>query len=302
MIIKLFPNGKIRTNQWQIEGVLLAHSQVEYEGETTYLGGNDRDTVRLHFGLGGDYDFHYRELGQSYSLRGDHNNMMYSDGIGLEILNKSSMIETFGVEFSKATFLEIAQHGNDSLKQLADRIAKNESTILSPHWRPNTFRMRQLIQSIIDCPFSGALKHLFLLSKSIELLVLQADCYERSPTQPFIKHTADKEKLFAAKAILEANLESPPTIRQLSQQIGMNDYKLKKGFKELFDTTVFGFIHQNRMQLAKQLLLDTDKTAKEIAYETGYSSPQHFSRAFKKEFNTTPNRMRKTPDNTIHRV
>ena len=118
---------------------------------------------------------------------------MYSDGVGLETLNKSPTIKTFGVEFSKATFLEIAQHGNDVLKQLADRIAKGENAILSPHWRPNTFRVRQLIQSIIDCPFSGALKNLFLLSKSIELLGLQADCYERSSPQPFIKQAADKK-------------------------------------------------------------------------------------------------------------
>jgi AraC-like DNA-binding protein len=42
------------------------------------------------------------------------------------------------------------------------------------------------------------------------------------------------------------------------------------------------------MSRAKRLLPGTDKTAGEIAWETGYSSPQHFSNAFKKELGITP--------------
>jgi len=79
----------------------------------------------------------------------------------------------------------------------------------------------------------------------------------------------------------------------------LNEYKLKKGFKELFGTTVFGYIHQIRMDLAKRLLLGTSKTAKEIAYETGYGSPQHFSKAFKEQFGIPPNSIRNVPNSTI---
>ena len=73
-------------------------------------------------------------------------------------------------------------------------------------------------------------------------------------------------------------------------------FKLKKGFKELFGTTVFGFVHLKRMNFAKDLLLNSDKSSKEIAFEAGYSSPQHFNKAFKKEFKITPDRIRNTPD------
>jgi len=53
------------------------------------------------------------------------------------------------------------------------------------------------------------------------------------------------------------------------------------------------------MTLAKSLLLDTTKSVKEVAYQIGYSSPQHFSNAFKKEFGVTPNSIRKNPDSAI---
>jgi AraC-like DNA-binding protein len=49
------------------------------------------------------------------------------------------------------------------------------------------------------------------------------------------------------------------------------------------------------MELAKRYLLDTDKTAREIAFELGFSSPQHFNTAFKKAFQITPKNIRKTP-------
>ena len=106
-------------------------------------------------------------------------------------------------------------------------------------------------------------------------------------------------KLIEAKELLNTRIDNPPTIVELSKLTGINEYKLKKGFKELFGTTIFGYIHHSRMSLAKRLLLGTDKSAKEIAYETGYSSPQHFSNAFKKQFGITPNNVRNNPDAAI---
>lgn len=283
---------------WEVGGIRLGHAVVNFEGEQIFQGGNDRNTVRLHFGLQGDYNFHARELGTSFVLRGDHNNIMYAPGLHLEIYNKSPRIETFGVEFSTERFFQIAEDGNESLKRLASEVAAQRPAILSSHWRPNTLRIKQVISEMIHCDFSEPLKTLFLQAKSIELLVLQADLYAHPLGKDFIKTAADKETLFAARDLLVRNLDAPPTISGLSKMVGMNEYKLKKGFKELFDSTIFGFIHKLRMQKARRLLLDTEKTAKEIAYETGYSSPQHFSKAFKKEFQITPHRMRNTPDNT----
>ena len=138
-----------------------------------------------------------------------------------------------------------------------------------------------------------------MLSKSIELLVLQAELYEQNLSKKFIKTEKDRRSLQNAKELLNSRMDNPPTIIELAKLVGVNEYKLKKGFKELFGTTIFGYIHNSRMSLAKRLLLGTDKTAKEIAYQVGYSSPQHFSNAFKKQFGVTPNNVRNTPDSTI---
>jgi AraC family transcriptional activator of pyochelin receptor len=47
--------------------------------------------------------------------------------------------------------------------------------------------------------------------------------------------------------------------------------------------------------LARQFLLDTEKTAAEISNELGYSTPQHFNNAFKKKFGITPFSVRNNP-------
>ncbi|MFC5044754.1 helix-turn-helix transcriptional regulator [Aquimarina hainanensis] len=292
-------NRHITTQKWELEGISISHNIIHFTSLEKHRSVNELEAVRLHFGLKGDYDFSSQKLQTAHTFTGHHNNIMYSDGLDLEVCAKSKQIETFGVNFTPDSFVQIAQHGNDALKRLVENVIDKKNAVLSDEWRPNSFKIHQVINEILHCRFGGELKKLFLLSKSIELLVLQAALYEAKTSNTFIKTNTDKRKLFEAKEILTDQLGEPPTIYQLSKLVALNEYKLKKGFKELFGTTIFGYIHHNRMCIAQRLLLDTQKSAKEIAYEIGYSSPQHFSKAFKKEFGKTPDSIRRSPDSTL---
>ena len=293
-----FENGNITSKKWELDKISISHNIIDYNSFEAHTFKNDSESVRLHFGLSGNYDFNFKQLKSSFKLIGHHNNIMYSDGLDIEVFNKSKRIETFGINFTTESFINIAQNGNDSLKKLAEKVINKKNATLSNEWKPNNFKIHQVINEILYCQFTDELKDLFLLSKSIELLVLQAELYESNTQNRFIKSNLDKQKLFEAKEILVKQIDNPPTISQLSKLVNLNEYKLKKGFKEMFGTTVFGYIHSSRMNLAKRLLLGTDMSAKEIAYETGYSSPQHFSKAFKKEFGNTPDSIRNHPDYT----
>lgn len=284
------------SKKWELDQLMISHNLIHYPSFGKGIAKNDSNLVRLHFGLQGSYEFKFKQLNSHYDLSGHHNNIMYSDGLELEIQNKSELIETFGVNFSPEFFVSIAQNGNEPLKRFAEKVLSKENSILSNEWKTNTFKIQQVISDMVHCTYTDELRDLFLLSKSIELLVLQADLYDKSDKDLFIKNEKDKKILIEAKEFLSKNIEHPPTIVELSKLFHINEYKLKKGFKELFGTTIFGFIHQNRMSLAKRLLLDTDFSAKEIAYKIGYSSPQHFSKAFKKEFGISPNSIRNTPN------
>jgi len=295
------PNNieKIASKSWELDKIHISHNIIDYNSLGVNESKNDTEYVRLHFGLQGSYDFKFGQLNSSFQLSGHHNNIMYSDGLEIQVENKTQRIETFGINFTMDSFVEIAKNGNEPLKRLAEKVMNRENAILSPEWKSNNFKIQSVINEIIHCQYSKELKNLFLLSKSIELLVLQAELYNEQKAQKYIKSKKDKTKLIEAKELLTARIENPPTLSELSKLVALNEYKLKRGFKELFGTTVFGYIHQIRMDLAKRLLLGTSKSAKEIAYETGYGSPQHFSKVFKEQFGIPPNSIRNVPDSTI---
>ena len=284
------------SSRWELDTLIMNHNVIDYNSCESVSTKSDDEYVRMHFGLLGHYEFDFHNLNTTYNLSGHHNNILYSQGLEMTVRNKSERIETFGVNFKPTTFLSIAQNGNDPLKQLAEKVLNKTNTILSPNWKSNSIQIQQIIQDILHCPYTNGLKNLFLFSKSLELLVLQAELYGEGKELPFIKTENDRKKLVEARDYLSLHLENPPSLNELSKLVGLNEYKLKRGFKELFQTTVFGFIHHERMQQAKRLLLDTDKSAKEIAYATGYSSPQHFSAAFKREFGVSPKSVRNNPD------
>ena len=288
------------SQSWELDEIHISHNIIDYSSSGKIISKDENDWVRLHFGLQGSYDFSYSQLNSSFSLAGHHNNIMYSKGLELEVKNTSERIETFGINFSRDSFIKIGQNGNEPLKRFTEKVINKKNSILSPTWKTSNFKIQQVVQEIINCNYKNELKDLFLLSKSIELLVLQAELYEDENTNQFIKSESDKRKIIEAKELLSRRIENPPSIIELAKLTGLNEYKLKRGFKELFGTTIFGYIHQSRMSLAKKLLLGTDASAKNIAYQTGYSSPQHFSKAFKKQFGVTPKSIRNNPDSTTN--
>lgn len=157
-----FDNGTITTNKWELDNISISHNIVDYKKFSSQVFRNESDSVRLHFGLKGDYNFHYKQLHSSFELKGEHNNIIYSNGLDMEVSNKSKQIETFGVNFTTASFIDFAQNGNDALKKLAERVNKKENAILSNNWRPNNFKIQQVINEIIQCQFTDELRNLFL--------------------------------------------------------------------------------------------------------------------------------------------
>ena len=74
---------------------------------------------------------------------------------------------------------------------------------------------------------------------------------------------------------------------------GINDFKLKNGFKQLYGTTVFGFLFEERMQQAMIMLTETETAIKEISISIGYKNLPNFTAAFKKRFGYPPSFVRK---------
>jgi AraC-like DNA-binding protein len=253
------------------------------------------DLVRLHLGLKGNYSFRCKQLGACFDLVGGHHNILYSKEFEMTVYNRTLDLETFGVQFPKETFLRFTQNATDLLQRFADRVLQDQPVILTDDWGTVDPAIHQVIDQTIRHRYTGDLQRLFLLSKSIELLVLCAESCERAQHKtdpPFLRSSSDKEKILAARDMVNNRLDSPPSLTEIAKAVGLNEYKLKRGFKETFQKTIFGYLTERRLDLARRYLLDTQKTAAEVAYQLGYTTPQHFNNAFRKYFGHTPDSIR----------
>jgi len=160
---------------------------------------------------------------------------------------------------------------------------------------PMSARHSSLIARLVDNPYRGALGKLHFDSIAGELLIslLESLFTHKGSTSTLKLAQRDKEQLLAARQLLLADLHNPPTIAQLANVVGMNEDKLKKGFKVAFNNTVFKTLSEHRMQLAVKHVRANDLSIAEIAYETGYENVSKFIAAFKKAHGITPGVMRK---------
>jgi AraC family transcriptional activator of pyochelin receptor len=213
----------------------------------------------------------------------------------LEFVNKTPSLETFGVQFPVEQFVAYTAGASDELSLFCDRIAAGKASILFDDWAPMTPAIEATIRQIRETEYDGATRDLFVLSKSIELLVQSIEAHKVPTGDAYLKTASDRDRVVAARDLVNTRLTNPPSLSEVAKLVGLNEYKLKRGFKEMFATTVFAYLTEQRLELAKRSLLETEKTAAEIAFELGYATPQHFHNAFKKRFGVTPNSMRKTP-------
>ena len=168
------------------------------------------------------------------------------------------------------------------------------------HSHSMTTVMNATVQQLLSCPYQGLSKRLYLESKAVELISLYFDQLSsnygtrRNKPQRSLASSAgdlkqdDVDRIVYARDILLSQVTNPPSLLAVAHQSGLNDRKLKQGFRQVFGTTVFGYLHQYRMQQAQQLLQMPQMTIASVAQRIGYRNPESFSVAFRRTFDISP--------------
>ncbi len=99
---------------------------------------------------------------------------------------------------------------------------------------------------------------------------------------------------YQIKDYLENNFRHEISITSLSRQFGLNEFKLKQGFRTLFNMPPIRYLTEVRMQQAKELLSSPDETVASVAEKSGYSHANNFSNSFKKRYGVSPNTYRRS--------
>ena len=181
--------------------------------------------------------------------------------------------------------------------------------------RNHTYRYLPLnIVSIIQTLRSQAetqtLTPLFLESKIMESIALLYEEIHTSPDNTFSNQlnygeikigtnryitlsTSDALAIQKAYDILTKEACHPPTIRNLSSRIFLNEQKLKAGFLAKYHMSIGEYTKSIRMATAENLLSTTELSIEEISKKVGYHHSGNFVKMFKQYHGVTPLAFRK---------
>jgi AraC-like DNA-binding protein len=153
-----------------------------------------------------------------------------------------------------------------------------------------TGAMRSVVQQMIDCPFMGTAKRMYLQGKVFELmgLQLQGVMAESTPVPDAPLKPSTIAQIHYAAEILRSHLEYPPSQEELARRLGISCCTLRKGFRSVFGMTPLAYLMQQRMQQAEHLLREANWTVVEVANQVGYANPGHFAEMFKRQFGIKP--------------
>jgi AraC-like DNA-binding protein len=270
-------NGEVRQNvhlKKQVEEETTVDTCVFLDGivESEFMGVNDRFVMQK-----GNQNFVYQPLNVS-----DH----YFPKQNLKV---------FHINVDRQYYTTLLCDQEKWSSELKEKLLNKEPIQGSMDNMQISPQMFNIVNDILNCPLSGNLRSIIIEAKIIEFIALQLNQMvkdDHGKATPKMK-AADRDALFALKEFLNKTFTKEHSLNTLSRTFGLNEFKLKRGFKELFGTTVFDYLHDLKMEYARQKLSAENVLINEVSGMVGYKNPNHFSTAFKRKYGVNPTQLRR---------
>lgn len=237
----------------------------------------------LEFGfqvLGGSYAA--RSPGQSFIQDGPTLPRLFQEYAGEQVLQVDIHLES---AILLQSFLP-----EQPLPPLLRALIEGDGEQPFTHTGPTTIAMQLALRQLLDCPYHGLMGHIYRESKCWELIALKLE--QLMAPQPAVAASPltadDVDRIYEARKVLQQNWQNPPSLVGLARQVGLNDYKLKQGFRQVFGTTAFRDLWHYRMERAATLLLEQQYSVTEVSRLVGYAKASNFAAAFRKRFGLSP--------------
>ena len=246
-----------------------------------------KDFIQFHFCLKGNCDLVFNEGSYKLSLSQGKSLLLYNpqrtlpinliNEAGSNVITLLISIKKFHLLFSdEASYITFLSRENILKKYYTE-----ES--ISPS-------MSIVLTQLLNFNLNNSVKPLYFKGKTFELLSLYFNTSDEANLEqcPFLVSEANVNKIKLAKDIIINRLSEPPTLIDLANEIGLSLKKLKDGFKQIYGDSVYSFLIDYKMELARKLLESGDYNVNEVGLKIGYSTSSHFIAAFKKKYGITP--------------
>jgi len=247
----------------------------------------DSSYIQFHFCLKGESQFHFNNGNYTLNVVEESSLLLYNPQrdlpIHLEVQPKSWLVSVLvpikkfhGLFSQEADYITFLSEDNRDKKYYKDGK-------ISPS-------MAIALNQIINFNLNQSIKSLYVKGKAYEVLSLYFNRGADANIEqcPFLVDEANVIKIRQAKDIIINRMAEPPTLQELSDEIGLGLKKLKEGFKQIYGDSVYSFLFDYKMEVARKLLETGSHNVNEVGLKVGYSASSHFIAAFKKKYGITP--------------
>jgi AraC-like DNA-binding protein len=289
----IISTGKGSYKDFIFKGIHIGYTHFLFEEKTKISFTNETETLKMHFLLSGNTLM--SSAIQSHTFESYHHNLIYSPKTKTNWeWQTDNELQLFEVTITIDFFKKYVSKKDPYISLFIDAIEKQFPSCLTKENLITSSEMIAIIKEITDCEREGIYKEMFIEAKTIQLLLLQLEqlCCNNCLIKCHLKKS-DTAKMYQVRDIILSNLKHPFSLKELANQVGTNEFTLKKGFKTIFGTTVFGFLNDVKMEKAQNLLTEQELTITQVAELVGYKNATHFTTAFKKKYGTLPSALKK---------
>ena len=247
----------------------------------------DSSFVQFHFCLKGSSQFLFNQGSYQLAVTEENSLLLYNTQKDLPlnlILQPNSWLLSVVMTIRKFHSLFSSEAGY--IPFLSDDFAEKKyysQEVVSP-------AIAVVLSQLMSYNLHPFMKELYLKCKVYELISLYFNKAQDADLEqcPFLADEDNVRRIKMAKEIIIARMSEPPTLSELSEEIGLSLKKLKEGFKQIYGDSVFGFLFDYKMDYARKMLETGKHNVNEVGLKVGYSTASHFIASFKKKYGTTP--------------
>ncbi|MDF0706766.1 MAG: AraC family transcriptional regulator [Bacteroidota bacterium] len=269
------------------DGIYILKIQNDTKEPTLIERDIDSSYIQFHFCLKGKSKFNFNEGNYYLEVNEENSLLLYNTqkdlpldlvvSPGSWLLSVVMTIRKFHSLFSdEADYIPFLSEENKEKKYYSQEMVSPATAVV--------------LSQLMNYNLHPSIKKLYLKGKVYELISLYFNKTEDADLEqcPYLADEDNVRRIRMAKEIMISRMAEPPTLAELSQEVGLSLKKLKEGFKQIYGDSVFGFLFDYKMEYARKMLETGKHNVNEVGLKVGYSTASHFIASFKKKFGTTP--------------
>lgn len=247
----------------------------------------DSSFIQFHFCLKGGSRFNFNDGHYTLEVSEENSLLLYNTQKDLPLnlnispntwlLSVVMTIRKFHSLFSnEANYIPFLSEDNKEKKYYSQEVVSPAIAVV--------------LSQLMNYNLHPSIKELYVKGKVYELISLYFNKTKDADLEqcPFLADEDNVRRIKMAKEIMISRMVEPPTLNELSKEIGLSLKKLKEGFKQIYGDSVYGFLFDYKMEYARKMLETGSHNVNEVGLRVGYSTASHFIASFKKKYGTTP--------------